>query len=520
MPVPLVLRGPSMAPPPPGSRQQQAYDELFRRPQPQPQPQPAAHTHRPSPQPRPTGAHGAQYASSSQYSHPQQAQKLAPYPAPYAQFGQLSSSSSPQPPLPPGHPHHTAAPYAAYPQHHPGGHAHPQQQQHASARAGQYLTQAAGTVPHRGHTIANPGGGQYATLPHDRNPYVASQSSTGPAHASLSYSRSTGATPAAYPAAASSYPQQQQPTGSSAPYSSAQAYQKQHAHPYPPSIPSSPAPSYHSQQSATAAASQPNWSSGHYPHDHHDVHGGKLSLSPDLSRRPNSGSSTTGGGGLSARPGYAPTLSSGPPSASTSASLFSRTSTSSMSSLLPYASNNPDDHSAPSSSSGVSSLDVSPNPPTVPLPAPAQRPPSGASSMYSVGSASSSNTGGSSGGRGGGGGGASYGQPPRLPEINPTAHDDFFGDYYQPLPAGDSVTPTAANGDGTSYWTAKRMSSGGASIASVGARSVTPTISSAKQASKRYSPAMRAEDVEGYTPTAAYGETCPASHPPVAQRSR
>lgn len=500
-----------MAPPPPGSRQQQAYDELFRRPQPQPQPHPQ---HRPSPQPRPSGAHGAQYASTSQYSHPQQqqAQKLAPYPAPYAQFGQLPSSSSPQPPLPPGHAHHAAAPYGAYPQHqHPGGHAHPQQQQqHASTRAGQYLTHAAGTVPHRGHTIANPGGGQYATLPHDRNPYVASQSSTAPAaHASLSYSRSTGATPAAYPAAAaSSYPQQPQPTGSSAPYSSAQAYQKQHAHPYPPSIPSSPAPSYHSQQSAA------NWSSGHYPHDHHEVHGGKLSLSPDLSRRPNSGSSTTGGGGggLSARPGYAPTLSSGPPSASTSASLFSRTSTSSMSSLLPYASNNPDDHSAPSSSSGVSSLDVSPNPPTVPLPAPSQRPPSGASSMYSVGSVSSSNTGGSGGGRGGGAGGAagaSYGQPPRLPEINPTAHDDFFGDYYQPLPAGDGVTPTAANGDGTSYWTAKRMSSGGASIASVGARSVTPTISSAKQASKRYSPAMRAEDVEGYTPTAAYGALLP-----------
>ncbi|GAA5960138.1 hypothetical protein JCM8115_002523 [Rhodotorula mucilaginosa] len=503
-----------MAPPPPGSRQQQAYDELFRRPQ----PQPAAHTHRPSPQPRPSGAHAAQYASASLYAHPQQT--LGPHPAPpYAQFGQLPSSSSPQPPLPPGHSHHHAAPYGAYPQQqHPGGqHAHhpQQQQQHASTRAGQYLTQAAaGTVPHRGHTIANPGGGQYATLPHDRNPYVASQSSTGPAHATLSYSRSTGATPAAFVAAsaAAAYPQPQ-PTGSSAPYSSAQGYQKQHAHPYPPSIPSSPAPSYHSQQSAAAAAqAQPNWSSGHYPHDHHEVHGGKLPLSPDLSRRPNSGSSTTGGGGLSARPGYAPTLSSGPPSASTSASLFSRTSTSSMSSLLPYASNNPDDHSAPSSSSGVSSLDVSPNPPTVPLPAPSQRPPSGASSMYSVGSGSSNNTGGSGGGRGGGGGaGASYGQPPRLPEINPTAHDDFFGDYYQPLPAGDGVTPTAANGDGTSYWTAKRMSSGGASIASVGARSVTPTISSAKQASKRYSPAMRAEDVEGYTPTAAYDYNSPGS---------
>ncbi|GAA5876532.1 hypothetical protein JCM3774_003128 [Rhodotorula dairenensis] len=491
-----------MAPPPPGSRQQQAYDELFRRPQPAP-------THRPAqgqPPARAPQAHPAQYGYPSH--HPQ---KQAPHAAvsaaqPYAQFG----LSPQQPPLPPGH----APPHAfAYGQPravagassaHPQAHAHAQAQ---GGRAGQYLAQA-GTVPHRGHTIANPGGGQYATLPHDRSAYAASQSSAS--HASLSYSRSAGAPPAPYHAAAS-YPQQ--PPSGGVPYSSAQAYQQQQQQ-YPPSIPGSPAPSYHSHQSQPPPASShqqqhagAHWSASGHPAPgptlEYDYGTGKLPLSPDLSRRPNSGSSMSAtAGNPPARPGhYNPSLSSGPPSASTSASLFSRTSTSSMSSLLPYASNNPDDHhSAPSSSSGVSSLDVSPNPPTVPLPTPnpAPRPPSGASSIYSAGSGNGSTRGSGSSGP--------YGHPPRLPEINPTAHDDFFGDYYQPLPAGDGVTPTASNGDGTSYWTAKRMSSGGASVASGGARSVTPTISSARQASKRYSPAMRAEDVEGYVSAAAYGD--------------
>ncbi|GAA5981039.1 hypothetical protein JCM10908_003959 [Rhodotorula pacifica] len=503
-----------MAPPTPGSRQQQAYDELFRRPQPAP-------THRPSQPPstaRPGGggAHAQQqYASTSQYgySHPQQKQ-LPQYAAgaaapqvqqgAYAQFG----LSPQQPPLPPGHSAH-AGHSTAYGHQSGGGAGHAQQL--APTRAGQYLTQA-GAVPHRGHTIANPGGGQYATLPHDRSQYAAgtAQGPPGPAHASLSYSRSTGATPAAYAA----YAQQQQPAAPPPPhapggtYSSAQAYQQQQ---YQPSMPGSPAPSYHSYQSSSQphhASSSGNWSSGQYPAGYSSAGDYEYgSKSPDPSRRPNSGSSTAG----AARPGYAPSLSSGPPSASTSASLFSRTSTSSMSSLLPYATPahaGGDYTSTPSSSSGVSSLDVSPNPPTIPLPTPsaAPRPPSGASSIYSAGSSS---TGGSGGG---------YAQPPRLPEINPTTGDDFFGDYYQPLPAGDGVTPTAANGEGgSSYWTAKRISSGGASITSMGARSVTPTIASAKQASKRYSPALRAEDVEGYTPTGAYDY---ASPPTSFDRSR
>lgn len=505
----------SMAPPPPGSRQQQAYDELFRRPQPAP-------THRPT---QPPARPPAQYpgaAPASQYAYPGPLQKPPPHGAavsaqPYAQFG----LSPQQPPLPPGHAPHALA-YAQQAGAPAASSGHPLAHAHAlgGGRAGQYSSQA-GTVPHRGHTIANPGGGQYATLPHDRSNYAASQASSS--HANLSYSRSAGAPPAPYHAAAS-YPQQLPPSGGSAavsaPYSSAQAYQQQHQQQqYPPSIPGSPAPSYHSHQSQPPPASASHqhagatWSSAHHAQGpalgsgaaEYDYGTGKLPLSPDLSRRPNSGSSTTPAvGGLSARPGYYnSSLSSGPPSASTSASLFSRTSTSSMSSLLPYASNpNPDDHhSAPSSSSGVSSLDVSPNPPAVPLPTPTARPPSGASSVYSAGSGNG--TRGSS--AGGGTGAGAYGHPPRLPEINPTSHDDFFGDYYQPLPAGDGVTPTASNGGGTSYWTAKRMSSGGASVASGGARSVTPTISSARQASKRYSPALRADDVEGYASIAAYG---------------
>lgn len=100
-----------------------------------------------------------------------------------------------------------------------------------------------------------------------------------------------------------------------------------------------------------------------------------------------------------------------------------------------------------------------------------------------------------------------------MPEINPSTPDDFFGDYYAPLPAGDGVTPMAissANGTDTSardYWSAKRTSVGGASIVSAGARSVTPTISSATQGNRRYSPAMRAEDVDGYSSTVPRGES-------------
>ncbi|GAA6046552.1 hypothetical protein JCM3770_006205 [Rhodotorula araucariae] len=87
--------------PAPGSRQQQAFDELFRRPAPQQQQQqrtPTAyrpHPHTPAPPPPPGQPYPPQH---QQYYHGQYAQShptQQPQPQPYAQFGMTTSAAPP-----------------------------------------------------------------------------------------------------------------------------------------------------------------------------------------------------------------------------------------------------------------------------------------------------------------------------------------------------------------------------------------------------------------------------------------
>ncbi|GAA5891836.1 hypothetical protein JCM8208_002907 [Rhodotorula glutinis] len=295
--------------PGPGSRQQQAYDELFRRPaapaQPRPPPQGSAR-----PSAASASAHGYAQQQQQHYSqgqpayHPQQQyyqqqypppqqQQHHPHSQPYAQFGMTTPTA-----------------------HHYGGLQTPlaRPQATSSYRASDY------------------GGSQSS----HRSSYFPEQAPPPPPpppphqqqHAH-SYAQSH-AQPAAYSSASSQRS-----------YSSAQAY---HNATYPAAP--SPAPSSSSVQ-------------GYYPAPT-DKDFGKL---PEASYPSSSARSYT-----SPRPGYAPSASSGPPTASTSTSLFSRPSTSSNSSL-PYTNYPESTHSNGSTPASIASPKRSPaGPAHTPLP--------------------------------------------------------------------------------------------------------------------------------------------------------
>lgn len=379
--------------PGPGSRQQQAYDELFRRPNPaqQQQPQP----------PRPSQPQG---------------QPLAQGYRPSASYAQQHPSHAPN------HHHYHPQQQQYY---HPGQYAPPptpqQQQQHAYAHFGMTTPTAASSASTslQGRTYD-----AQTPLARPQALYGGSQSS----HRS-SYFPDTPSSSSSHAGHAPYAPQQQQQQGSYSSqrsYSSAQAYQQGASWSGPPSAPP-PAPS------PAVPGYYPAPTDGEY---------GKLpeaSYPPAAAAPASSSRSYT-----SPRPGYAASSSSGPPTASTSTSLFSRPSTSSNSSLpYTYPESTRSNGSYPAS---LASPKRSPAQPAhVPLP------PTGAAVAVS-----------------------GYG-PPRLPEISGT-HGDFFGGG-----GGFDVQ------DSPDLSWPRRQSGGG---------SQTPTVASAY--SKRPSPSMHSEEHDGF----------------------
>ncbi|GAA6018628.1 hypothetical protein JCM10207_008986 [Rhodosporidiobolus poonsookiae] len=256
------------------------------------------------------------------------------------------------------------------------------------------------------------GGGQgaYATQPQQRTSTVGSYRTTSDAgslgsqrasYFDQTYPGSSGA--GAYAAASKQQQQQQQPAYAQRSYSSAQAYQ---------------------DYAAYAPVQQPHVQ-GYYPQD-------------DPSPPPPPGAARSY---ASPHAQYAPMMASGPPTASTSSSLFSRPSTSSASSL-PYSLPEP----GSSSNGDTSATSLSPN-----LSASSGALPTPASGYAAA--------------------------PPRLPDIVPGSQDDFFGNWET------SAQQQQQQGYADGSW---RMS--------MAAGGVTPTAGSYRKGS---SPATAAE-VDGY----------------------
>ncbi|BGO88532.1 hypothetical protein NBRC10512_003370 [Rhodotorula toruloides] len=383
---------------PPGSRQQQAYDELFRRPQPQPSPAPRPPSQQPAAQPQPAQYRQQhqqqQYYSQYQSYHPQTAQGQ------YAQFGLANPATG------------------------PGGGG-------AGTPSGSYGS----------HTPRLSNGSSYRT------------STDSGSHRASSY----------YPDSSASLQQQQYPSSGAGGYAPAASYAPQRAY--------SSAQAY---QSAGAGAGAGGWtaqqpqaplssSSGAYTQSYYPDPSpsdyGRLPIASDSPPVPSSSASSvshraSGGSVASVRPyssprsGYAPSLSSGPATASTSTSLFSRASTSSVSSLpytYPDASSSSQTHTTPPS--------LSPNPSLSPAPKHHSSTPTPTLPQF-----------------------------PRLPELFPqdtAGAGDFFTSF-------DPVSPDHSTRAG--WQNSRRTSAGG----------VTPTPGSGQgQGGKRASPGVRADEVEG-----------------------
>ncbi|GAA5915934.1 hypothetical protein JCM6882_000184 [Rhodosporidiobolus microsporus] len=283
---------------------------------------------------------------------------------------------------------------------------------------------------------------------------------TGQRNASVSsYRSSTGGTDAAGQRA-SSYFDQTYAGGSGAGAYAAASKQQQQQQQYAQR-------SYSSAQAYAdygAYSSQPQ---GYYPHDSPSPSiSSSTDPSPPPPPPPGAARSYT-----SPRATYAPTMSSGPASASTSTSasaslLFSRPSTSSVSSL-PYSMG----ESSANGGSGSTSAGVSPAASFAPTPN--MSPATGHIPLP--------------------GGGSSYSAaPPRLPDIvsssSSAAGDDFFGNW-----ATQQDAAAAAYQDGS--WRSSMIGGGGGGM-------VTPTASSlgpgGSYSGKRGSPASAAE-VDGYS---------------------